>query len=463
MNYDERVAVSSHDFNGPPPAPKGNAPIDMAARMAAFGFSAEDLQVAARIWAIIEPEIGLIAETHIAQWNAVFPRGMAVTADRRQAMAANVIDDLRERLVEPLSGRLVHRAAKRVALAFEAGVTLTQMLAMGNAGALHMQEILSRRYDCSKEERQHINDVLGRHRSLECDIYADLYMRLVQAEARQQRDRLASQFREGFAETVESAMRDGQGLRSRTEQSSRAVRHMLSRTSEVAGASEQSAASMRDAAHSAAGLIRAIGDTKRQMDASADVAGRASAQASEAVRLSEALSGQARSIESILESIRAIAGQTNLLALNATIEAARAGDAGRGFAVVAQEVKSLAGQTARATADIATKIAAIQLATRGTVDINSSIKSTVDEARIGAERTRRAMEEQIATVDIITTAVDETAMAANEMSRTIGAIRAETQAAAAEIHDIGSDMLALDGKLVELQTVSTAFADRMTG
>ena len=119
---------------------------------------------------------------------------------------------------------------------------------------------------------------------------------------------------------------------------------------------------MREAAQTAAGLIRAIEDARTEVEAAAEIADRASVQAGDAVGMSEALSDHAKSIESILRLIRDIAGQTNLLALNATIEAARAGDAGRGFAVVAQEVKALANQTARATDDIAAKIAAIQSA-----------------------------------------------------------------------------------------------------
>jgi methyl-accepting chemotaxis protein len=172
---------------------------------------------------------------------------------------------------------------------------------------------------------------------------------------------------------------------------------------------------MREAAQTAAGLIRVIEDARNEVEVAAGVAPRASTQASEAVKVGQALSSYVEAIESIRGLIRDLAGQINLLPLNATIEAARAGDTGRGFAVVALEVKSLVGQIARATDDITAKITAIQQATRQTVEAKGSIRQTVEEVQASADRIRQATETQAHIVTMITAAVDETALAADSI------------------------------------------------
>ena len=278
------------------------------------------------------------------------------------------------------------------------------------------------------------------------------------AEARGEQTKM---FERKVTDLVGKGVSQSEALIQRTGATAAAARGMLGKTSEVAAAAEQSATAMREAAQTAAGLIRAIEDARSEVEVAAGVATRAGDQAEAAVKVSQALSSHVEAIESILGLIRDIAGQTNLLALNATIEAARAGDAGRGFAVVAQEVKTLAAQTARATDDITAKISAITAATRETVEANGSIMGTVEEVEASANRIREAMELQAQTVTMITAAVDETALAADSMSSTIAAIRSDTENVAKDIDSVEQGFGEFGKQMVDFRAAAKDFASRV--
>jgi methyl-accepting chemotaxis protein len=296
---------------------------------------------------------------------------------------------------------------------------------------------------------------------IETDIILAQVALLEANEAADTRGRQSEEFERRVAELVRASSDQSRSLTERTRATANSTRGMLGKTSEVAAAAEQSAVAMREAAQTAAGLIRAIEDARSEVEVAADVATRAGGQAEQAVKVSHALSSHVEAIESILGLIRDIAGQTNLLALNATIEAARAGDAGRGFAVVAQEVKSLASQTARATDDITAKITAIQQATKQTVEANGSIQTTVEEVQSSADRIRQAMELQAQTVTMITAAVDETALAADSMSSTIAAIRADTENVATDIDQVEQGFGRFSEQIAEFTSKTKEFVARV--
>ncbi|MEO5774922.1 MAG: methyl-accepting chemotaxis protein [Sphingomicrobium sp.] len=352
-----------------------------------------------------------------------------------EKLAHRVLPTMRVQFGTPENPEWIEMTRESVERATKAGVSLSTLIAGVTAQFGKAKEIVRRAVESRDSRDAHVT-TLEDLQALSIDVFVFYAIAIARAQSDLIQSQQANAFNDQVMSVVVRCTTDSSQLRHQAGAVSGSARGMLGKTSEVAAAAEQSAIAMREAAQTAAGLIRAIEDARSEVEVAAGVATRAGDQAQVAVEVSEVLASHVHAIESILSLIRDIAGQTNLLALNATIEAARAGDAGRGFAVVAQEVKSLASQTARATDDITAKITAIQQATRQTVDANGSIQSTVEEVQTSADRIRQAMELQAQTVTMITAAVDETALAADSMSSTIAAIRSDTENVAKDIDEV---------------------------
>src|SRR5258705_144136 len=131
---------------------------------------------------------------------------------------------------------------------------------------------------------------LQRLTSFETDIILAQVAMLEAIEAADQRGNESDQFERRVAELVRASTDQSKALTDRTHATAASARGMLGKTSEVAAAAEQSAVAMREAAQTAAGLIRAIEDARSEVEVAAGVATRAGEQSSQAVKVSQALS-----------------------------------------------------------------------------------------------------------------------------------------------------------------------------
>jgi len=196
----------------------------------------------------------------------------------------------------------------------------------------------------------------------------------------------------------------------RVEAASETIGQMTTAIGQASAASAEVGEVTDTAATAAAGGATAVRETVAGMERIRD------AVAGAAVKVTE-LGAKGDQIGAIVETIDDIAEQTNLLALNAAIEAARAGEMGKGFAVVADEVRKLAERSGRATKEIASLIAEIQVGTAHAVRAMASGTTEVETGEALASRSADAFAE-IAEADLARRAALERVLGALDAIRT---------------------------------------------
>ena len=229
----------------------------------------------------------------------------------------------------------------------------------------------------------------------------------------------------------------------------------------VAAASEEASANVGAVATSAEEMSASVVEIGRQVHDSSRIAGEAVKQAEKTDARINELSQAAGRIGDVVKLITAIAEQTNLLALNATIEAARAGEAGRGFAVVASEVKALAAQTAKATDEITTQIAGMQVATQDSVSAIKEIGATITRISEIANTVASTLEEQGAVTTEIARNVGEAARGTAQVAEKIVEVNRGASATGAASGQVLGSARALSDESSNLKTAVEKFLNNV--
>jgi methyl-accepting chemotaxis protein len=316
-------------------------------------------------------------------------------------------------------------------------------------------------HDAAQQTR--LLQFLSKANAYELAMMSDAYTSQQKEDYRDAKTLLANAYRDEIGTSIGESNRKSQILKQDGNAAREIAQKTLGKAAEIAAAAKQSAVAMHDAASTAGGLINLIESTRSEVTQAQVLTDQAWNHSQKAISVSESLANEAQSIGQILQLIQSVASQTNLLALNATIEAARAGDAGRGFAVVAQEVKALAQTAGNAVKDIDVKMQAIKQAITLSVDASDEIVKSVQEVKNSAQRIHVALEQQANGVTSITVAIDETAVTAATMAKTVGAISTDTQMLDNQINRVVDGHVETEMELRALETKSAQFVDRLLG
>jgi methyl-accepting chemotaxis protein len=229
----------------------------------------------------------------------------------------------------------------------------------------------------------------------------------------------------------------------------------------AANASNEANANVQTAAAATEELSSTTAQINMKAVHSAQIANKAAEETDRAGNVVQELHSTASEIGEVVRMIEDIASQTNLLALNATIEAARAGEAGRGFGVVAGEVKHLAGQTAKATADIAARVAAIQSATEQAVQAIQGVRGTIGEMREISNFVATTMENQSAATSEIAANTGLVANATAQVTANAESVSSSMESTGSAANQVVKAAIDLNRQAEALRTEVSSFLNNI--
>jgi methyl-accepting chemotaxis protein len=256
--------------------------------------------------------------------------------------------------------------------------------------------------------------------------------RVAKAERASRMEARIVEFETTVRAALDSLQKSANSMQATAQSMSATADQSSALVSAVASAAEETSVNVQTVSSGTEELSTSIAEIGRQVVSSAQIARKAVDEAGSTDATMQGLAENAGRISVVVDLIQTIASQTNLLALNATIEAARAGEAGRGFAVVASEVKSLANQTAKATEEIRSQIANMQLVTTSAVGAIRNISHTIGEINEVTTAIAAAVEQQGAATREIARNIQHAAGGTSEVSSNIiGVSTASTEAGSA--------------------------------